>query len=1172
MSQVAVANTGSVVVQQGGGLSLGGSGSRPSSGSFTGAAGTTLVISGQDLTSTSVISSAGSVRLSGCTEAGSYSVAGDTSAGSVTFTGPVQLGTSLEVGDATFAPAVGGPVTLTTGALTVGQGGLHGTDSFVANGLLTLGRASDLSVPVVDAYGGLTIDGTTGYVPTIQGTILNNHASATVQTGYGYTLYLYQDATINNLANASFTITGPGGSVLDQDNSAVAFNNAGTLTCEGTASFVMSQVAVANTGSVVVQQGGGLSLGNATNSGTVMIASGGALRVGTYSQAAGLTVLNGATISGGSLSIAGGSLTGSGTINASVGNGGQVIPGGIGAIGMLTINGNYTQTATGSLDIELGGTAAGASDLLAVTGTASLGGTLNIATLGSFAPAFANTFQVMTFGSSAGNFNTYGGTSLASGLFLDPVFSASSLTLAVDRVAIGGAPPFPLQGNPINLTASVTGPSAGNSFTFSWNVTQNGNPFGSGSGAAFTFTPNLNATYLVTLTVTDVIGGKGIVTQSIVVDPSIFVLNPTASGALTLSGNASINIPGEVIVDSSSPTALTASGNAQLNATVVDMRGGFQKTGNATISPAPSTGVSINDPLASLGGPGASGTPVPINFSKGTQSISQGVYSQISVSGNASLTLGPGIYVIEGGGLTVTGNASISGQNVFIYNAGSNYPGNGGNFGGITLSGNGTFNLTSPTAGTYAGILIFQSRQNTRALSLSGNAMAGMSGLIYAPNALLSMSGNAALTSALDVGMLNLSGNVALTQTATGSDGSGDTSGVANTLLAGNLTVYINDPTGLFTADELARIQDAVNAWNAILAPYNVAITDVSDPTLANIAIDTRSTSACGGAASGVLGCYNAPNGEITLIEGWNWYAGADASKIGTSQYDFETTVLHELGHALGLGGATNPSSPMYETLASGAALRTVTTQDLNIPDPPAGADPQMAAGFGPDSSQPALSPRGFAAALGSGPSLSRVALMSLPRTPAVPASLLTGFWTQKSSRTVVNSVAIPEPSMVLQGADPDSEFCRALAEPRIGPVLDWALYEPAADPDCLPVENGSEAIGASAQPRPEEAEAHTGLDDILFQDAWRTPASKFLMPLDTGLYPVFVIPSGRMPAPQTDSTRERASWLSRLAVILLAAGPCGYGARGWIAGNQRPRCLRLPAALATAKNMNRRV
>jgi hypothetical protein len=108
------------------------------------------------------------------------------------------------------------------------------------------------------------------------------------------------------------------------------------------------------------------------------------------------------------------------------------------------------------------------------------------------------------------------------------------------------------------------------------------------------------------------------------------------------------------------------------------------------------------------------------------------------------------------------------------------------------------------------------------------------------------------------------------------------------------------------------------------------------------------------------------------------------------------------------------------------------------------------------------------------------------------------------------------------------------------------------------------------AQPQPNEAEARPGLGDILFQDAWRTPASKFLIPLDTGMYPVFEIPRGRLPAPPSDSTREPASWLLQLAVILLAAGACGYGARRWLPRSQRPRSLHQPTAASTAKNMNR--
>src|SRR5262249_44339322 len=143
---------------------------------------------------------------------------------------------------------------------------------------------------------------------------------------------------------------------------------------------------------------------------------------------------------------------------------------------------------------------------------------------------------------------------------------------------------------------------------------------------------------------------------------------------------------------------------------------------------------------------------------------------------------------------------------------------------------------------------------NTRALAFSGNAMAGMNGTNYAPNALLSMSGNAQLANPLIVGSLNLSGNVSLTQTAGGTDGSDDSVGLADTLVAGNLSVYVDNSSGLFTTDELARIQDAVNTWDALLVPYNVTITEVSDPTLAHVVIDTGSTSACGGVGQGVLG------------------------------------------------------------------------------------------------------------------------------------------------------------------------------------------------------------------------------------------------------------------------------------------------------------------------------
>jgi hypothetical protein len=156
----------------------------------------------------------------------------------------------------------------------------------------------------------------------------------------------------------------------------------------------------------------------------------------------------------------------------------------------------------------------------------------------------------------------------------------------------------------------------------------------------------------------------------------------------------------------------------------------------------------------------------------------------------------------------------------------------------------------------------------------------------------------------------------------------------AGALLAGDLTLYVDNSSGGFTADELARIQDAINSVNTLVQPYgtDLMVVDSSVGSNANIIIDIGSLTAVGGYADGVLGA-TSQSGEVTIVQGWNWYAGTDTTAIGSSQFDFTTVMTHELGHAIGLGHSADGGSVMFASLATGATRRTMAVADLNLAD-----------------------------------------------------------------------------------------------------------------------------------------------------------------------------------------------------------------------------------------------
>jgi hypothetical protein len=144
--------------------------------------------------------------------------------------------------------------------------------------------------------------------------------------------------------------------------------------------------------------------GNLTVGATSLLTSG-----GDYTQSSGITsLLNGTLTTSGIVNIQGGVLFGSGIINGNVNNAGQIDVGN--QIGVLTIAGNYTQTAVGILNIDVSGTTPGTDfDQLVISGRATLDGTLNVNLVNGFTPSAGESFKIVEYGSITGTFATVTG-------------------------------------------------------------------------------------------------------------------------------------------------------------------------------------------------------------------------------------------------------------------------------------------------------------------------------------------------------------------------------------------------------------------------------------------------------------------------------------------------------------------------------------------------------------------------------------------------------------------------------------------------------------------------------------------------------------------------------------------------------------------------------------------
>ncbi len=249
----------------------------------------------------------------------------------------------------------------------------------------------------------------------------------------------------------------------------------------------------------------------------------------------------------------------------------------------------------------------------------------------------------------------------------------------------------------------------------------------------------------------------------------IILLAPTGQ-SLSDSGNGSVTVNGaNIVVDSSSSQAAGASGNASLTATdfVITGSPGDVTSGHGKFVGGIDSGSTPTvDPLNYLTAPNPSSlttqstTKYSLSSNK-SATINPGVYvGGISVSSGASLVMNPGIYYMSGGGFSTSGNGTITGSGVMIYNA----PGSASDT--VSITGNGAVNISPPTSGVYSGISIFQVRTSAAPITISGNGSLNISGTIYAAAATMTLTGNGSTNnsgSQILASQLTVSGNGNLT-------------------------------------------------------------------------------------------------------------------------------------------------------------------------------------------------------------------------------------------------------------------------------------------------------------------------------------------------------------------------------------------------------------------------
>ena len=451
------------------------------SGAFTQSGGSNIV-GGSLYLGYSGASSSGSYNLSGggWLSVGHAEYIGNSGSGSFLQSG----GTNLITYDLYLGHNAGGTgaYTLSGGSLWVGGSefiGDSGSGSFTQNGgTHTVGITADHGLYLGNSAGGSGSYTLGGGSLSVGGSEFIGYAASTAQPGgsgsftqsggnhsVGASLYL------GELTGASGTYNLSGGSLSVVGSEYIGDSGSGYFTQSGGSNYVVGTLYLGHlsgASGTYYLSGGSLSAAN-ESIGTGWGTNGNFIQGGGTNTVAGLLDVgaNGQYVLGGSVTAptftveTGGSLlcVGSGTIQGNVTNSGLVSPGFSGA---LTIIGNYTQTATGTLEVAIFSTSR-YSKLVVSGGSASLNGALSIQPVGYSLPSAGQTFTgILTTASGyTGTFSNIIGQNITPTLNWTVLYNPNSVDLQTsanfnNQAVLHLHPNLWQVGNMLNSVSSVT--------------------------------------------------------------------------------------------------------------------------------------------------------------------------------------------------------------------------------------------------------------------------------------------------------------------------------------------------------------------------------------------------------------------------------------------------------------------------------------------------------------------------------------------------------------------------------------------------------------------------------------------------------------------------------------------------------------------------------------------